>query len=745
MAPSVKDIENPSATSAPAPPTPGVAKPQPVALEIPVSVNGARTIEGTDKREPFSEATKTVLIFANGAVIRLASNVAAGQLLFVTNEKTKKEVVCQVVKSKNYRTVTGYVELEFTEPAAGFWGVRIPTEAVPTSAAPKAPVAPPRPAAPAATATPAVPANVAPKGVVQAPPAPASPVPSPLAARPAIPAVPPVPAKPTVAPPAPAKPAVAPPATAPASAVVTPPSSPAPPASVSTDPNSLSAQLAAQFSALVGTEAPVASSHPAAPITAIPAAPHKPADATTEELRQQAARLQEQLSSLLFREAAAEKQAAPPAPSIQTAPPVVVPAVTPSAKPEAVHAPAVKEAAKVEVKPKPEIPVAPVKVSPVPVSVPESKSPAAAGKQSPVSLPVEEVQIPAWLAPLARETESSTESSSVAVAGATSTGEESTYKSSDQFAGELSDESSHKGQSVVLGGQLLGSSDTTGTQAAGSGSKKGLVIGLIAATVLAAGGAVWYGLQPGNFLATKAASAPAATRTAPAVVEPAVKTDAGVTTAANLGNPASSATGTTPAPSRALPNPAASVPAVDTTRNLNPVSTPDTNRTANNASRATAAPPVETPKKPVFGDVKLATPNVNRNANNANAEAAPSLEGVAAENSGIDPMAGIAASHRKEPTAPLPAGGDVKAAKLVKSVPPVYPSSARTQRVGGNVQIDALIDEAGNVTATKVISGPTMLHQAAITAVKQWKYEPAQLDGKPTAVHLTVTVQFRLQ
>src|SRR5229473_3188997 len=101
-------------------------KQQPVALEVPVTVNGARTVEGSDKREPFSESTKTVLVFGNGAVIRLSSSVAPGQLLFLTNEKTKKEVVCQVVKSKNYRNVSGYVELEFTEPAVGFWGMRFP-------------------------------------------------------------------------------------------------------------------------------------------------------------------------------------------------------------------------------------------------------------------------------------------------------------------------------------------------------------------------------------------------------------------------------------------------------------------------------------------------------------------------------------------------------------------------------------------------------------------------------------------
>ena len=102
------------------------ARPQPVALEVAVTVNGARAVAGSDKREPFSESTKTVLIFGHGAVVRLSSSVAPGQLLFLTNEKTKKEVVCQVVNSKNYSSVSGYVELEFTEPVSGFWGMRFP-------------------------------------------------------------------------------------------------------------------------------------------------------------------------------------------------------------------------------------------------------------------------------------------------------------------------------------------------------------------------------------------------------------------------------------------------------------------------------------------------------------------------------------------------------------------------------------------------------------------------------------------
>src|SRR6266849_4234675 len=157
-------------------------KQQPVALEVPVTVNGARAVEGSDKREPFSETTKTVLIFGNGAVIRLSSSVAPGQLLFLTNEKTKKEVVCQVVKSKNYRNVSGYVELEFTESVVGFWGMRFPGDRLGSVAQPAAP-APNVTRSVAAAGSPAIPRPVAPNVAAPA----ANVTPGVLSAKPAVP------------------------------------------------------------------------------------------------------------------------------------------------------------------------------------------------------------------------------------------------------------------------------------------------------------------------------------------------------------------------------------------------------------------------------------------------------------------------------------------------------------------------------------------------------------------------------
>src|SRR3981189_2778171 len=168
MAPIAKepDVQNSSAPVSPV--NASQPKAQPVALEVSVTVNGARTVDGSDKREPFSEATKTVLVFGSGAVIRLASSVAPGQLLFLTNEKTKKEVVCQVVKSKNYRNVSGYVELEFTESVVGFWGMRFPGDRI--GSAPQSSLTPlPAVGSPVATGAPVAPRPVSP--VVVPPPA----------------------------------------------------------------------------------------------------------------------------------------------------------------------------------------------------------------------------------------------------------------------------------------------------------------------------------------------------------------------------------------------------------------------------------------------------------------------------------------------------------------------------------------------------------------------------------------------
>jgi TonB family protein len=94
-----------------------------------VSVTGARPATKNDKRELFTEETTTVLLFKDGAVIQLSAAIVVGQLLFLTDKRSKREVVCQVVHKRSHRPTSCYVELEFTEPANDFWGVSFPEPA----------------------------------------------------------------------------------------------------------------------------------------------------------------------------------------------------------------------------------------------------------------------------------------------------------------------------------------------------------------------------------------------------------------------------------------------------------------------------------------------------------------------------------------------------------------------------------------------------------------------------------------
>jgi periplasmic protein TonB len=108
---------------------PGSERANPVALEVWVNATGARPSTGTEKRELFSEDTRTLLVFPDAAVIALSAAVVPGQLIFLTNKENNKEVVCQVVVKRSNRPTSCYVEVQFTAPQADFWGVMLPGKA----------------------------------------------------------------------------------------------------------------------------------------------------------------------------------------------------------------------------------------------------------------------------------------------------------------------------------------------------------------------------------------------------------------------------------------------------------------------------------------------------------------------------------------------------------------------------------------------------------------------------------------
>jgi len=81
---------------------------------------------------------------------------------------------------------------------------------------------------------------------------------------------------------------------------------------------------------------------------------------------------------------------------------------------------------------------------------------------------------------------------------------------------------------------------------------------------------------------------------------------------------------------------------------------------------------------------------------------------------------------------------------LVHRVEPDYPEEARQQRIQGTVALELHINADGTVAAAHLASGPPLLAQAAIDAVKQWRFKPRTEDGRPVRMHTVVTLNFQL-
>ncbi len=99
-----------------------------------------------------------------------------------------------------------------------------------------------------------------------------------------------------------------------------------------------------------------------------------------------------------------------------------------------------------------------------------------------------------------------------------------------------------------------------------------------------------------------------------------------------------------------------------------------------------------------------------------------------------------------EPTGPYTVAGEVTRPVKIHAPLPRYPERARRPRIQGVVMVQAIIDKQGDVTNVKLLKGlPMGLNEAAIDAIKQWKFKPATLRGKPVDVYYNLTVTFKLQ
>jgi len=94
------------------------------------------------------------------------------------------------------------------------------------------------------------------------------------------------------------------------------------------------------------------------------------------------------------------------------------------------------------------------------------------------------------------------------------------------------------------------------------------------------------------------------------------------------------------------------------------------------------------------------------------------------------------------PTARISAG--VIAGQRINYVEPVYPEDAKRAKLSGTVVLHAIIGKDGTIRTLDVLSGPKEFQESAIAAVKQWTYKPFLINGDPTAVDTTITVNFAL-
>lgn len=92
----------------------------------------------------------------------------------------------------------------------------------------------------------------------------------------------------------------------------------------------------------------------------------------------------------------------------------------------------------------------------------------------------------------------------------------------------------------------------------------------------------------------------------------------------------------------------------------------------------------------------------------------------------------------------LNVSGGVMAGRLISRTNPVYPPLARAARVEGTVVLHATISKAGVIENLNVVSGPATLRQAALDAVKTWRYRPYLLNNEPVEVETTVNVIFQM-
>jgi TonB family protein len=660
-----------------------------LSLEVPVKVHGSRVSDAQSgaapRTEPFEEQTSTMIVFPHGCVIRMSTTVNVGQMLVVTNLKTRQDAICRTVKVRTFTNMQSYVEVEFTHKQESYWGVQFSANGPVT-----APVAAPQPVAPVASAPASIPA----------PPAPAAsaPVEKPAVFQSPQPVVPLQ--KPAVVPPPPAAPVQAAPPVVPQ---VAPPVVP------------------------VAPSAPVAgASHvaPLAPPTFVPPPPPPPAPVFVAPVAQ------------------APHVAPPQPPANKQQSPFVWIGTQEDVQPAASSTSTIKSGT-------PSLlsrPAAPVRQAPIAPSpeIPKIEFPAA---EIPKTIdPLEEISalVASSVAPLVAAPEVPTVApltmnelrGDVAIS-AISASVGAAHTTLEELPA-LEEKPAESSRAVFgsLSGASFGASRTASPEASEDAQTPGksnnlmlvaVCIGVLFACV--AGGVFYFRSQSG-------ASAPnSATRSQATPQSQEVSAE-----------------------QNALQNSASKSPVSGPVATVIPSGVPAVTVSAG-ASNATAAAaktnsPVKQAVSKIASMLNGATPEhpvAAQRTGSSTPDAAPSLDGApGTEGSNVNALPGVISSANiaapvapeVRPEGPVVIGGKVAEPKLIYRAMPVYPLNAKEAGIAGDVVIKTTIDQKGGVVDMHVISGPLMLRQAALDALRRWKFEPSKLDGQPIAVQMQVTIKF---
>jgi len=608
MAPLVKEKSEATITSADSAGSPALGRTaaddlsaDAVSLEVPVNIHGSRVtdvVRGvTPHTEPFEEQTTTMIVFPQGGVLRMSTPVTAGQMLVLTNLKSRQDAICRVVKVRSYSSASSYVEVEFTHAQAGYWGVYFSSDA--PELAKKAPAA----------------------LSLNAP-----------------------------------------------------------------EPNT--------------EQKPVGSlAQPSAPV--LTQAKDQVGSSPSIQRRQIAP------STLGISANRNESSFI----SIGSQEEVQISAASTAFKPGSITASEVQR------------PANPPKNQPTPAQ--QARAISEPGETQPFA-----------------NTLSTTEATVVnrEKSAAAMPGQSSGETFGEVFGGNLQEAIARDTQRGGLESGVSSSSPST------SQNWK-LIAGGATLGIVLAGGAFFL-LRPsanGNNVA-QPAPAPVA-EVQPAVTQPALPAPAQSTVV--RGTP----TSTPQAPPAASKNNlvAEAKPAESAVAPVVKPPKPDETPAVEPARPAPVAKHnVPDVTSDLFGSLN-AHPVAGRAPEKSQPDAAPAVEVPAQLNasssSPIIPAPSavpLPVPTQTVPGAPLTVGGPVPEPRLVSSTLPAYPAAAKQTRTEGAVVLRTLIDEHGQVTDAQVVSGPPLLRQAAVDAVKHWKYEPSHVNGKPIAVQTLITIHFRL-